>query len=82
MPRFVLPAFALLFVAVAGVPNRAQAEPQQPSGQQLRDLPEAPKVGDRLPDFSVTDQNGRQVSFHEARGGRKAYLLVVRSASW
>ncbi|NDK12946.1 MAG: hypothetical protein GW911_12980, partial [Armatimonadetes bacterium] len=47
-----------------------------------RDLPDAPKVGDRMPDFSLADQNGKLVSFHEARGGRKAYLLVVRSASW
>jgi len=81
MPRLAFPALALLLPATTA-PSQAQAEVKQPSAQQLRDLPDAPKVGDRMPDFSLADQNGKLVSFHEARGGRKAYLLVVRSASW
>ncbi|NCP33664.1 MAG: hypothetical protein GW867_26940, partial [Armatimonadetes bacterium] len=51
MPRLAFPALALLLAATTA-PSQAQAEVKQPSAQQLRDLPDAPKVGDRMPDFS------------------------------
>ena len=73
-------ACTTLALALAGSVLAEEREEQR--GTALRDLPDAPKVGDRIPDFTVTDQNGKAVSFHEKRGDRKAYLLIIRSASW
>lgn len=41
-----------------------------------------PAVGDRFPDVRLPDQQGRSVSLHEARGGRRALVLFFRSAAW
>jgi hypothetical protein len=41
-----------------------------------------PALGERLPDFSLPDAFGKQVSFHEARGDSKAVLVFYRSAVW
>jgi len=81
MPRLAFPALALLLAATTA-PSQAQAEVKQPSAQQLRDLPDAPKVGDRMPDFSLADQNGKLVSFqvttHLARIRAQAPVHAVQ----
>lgn len=41
-----------------------------------------PEIGDRLPDFSLPDQNGNQRSFHTDRNGQKAVVVFYRSAVW
>ncbi len=44
--------------------------------------PTGPEVGDRLPDFALPDQTGREVRFHADRGGQKAVVVFYRSAVW
>jgi hypothetical protein len=46
------------------------------------DFPTGPAVGERLPDFTLTNQRGRRVAFHADRGGSKAIVSFQRSAVW
>ena len=46
------------------------------------DYPTGPAVGDRLPDFVLTDQFGNEVDFHQSRQGQRAALIFHRSAVW
>ncbi len=41
-----------------------------------------PEIGDQLPDFSLPNQNGEPIQFHQHRAGRKAVLVFYRSAVW
>jgi len=41
-----------------------------------------PKVGEKVPDFSLTDQNGKQWSLHELMGPKGLLLVFFRSADW
>jgi hypothetical protein len=45
------------------------------------DFPKGPEVGERIPEFTLPDQNG--ISFHfKPDGKHKALILFHRSASW
>src|SRR6266851_9055265 len=41
-----------------------------------------PKVGEKVPDFTLTDQNGKQWSLHELMGPTGLLLVFFRSADW
>jgi peroxiredoxin len=41
-----------------------------------------PPVGERLPDVSLPDQDGRLVNLHDVRNGQRALVLFIRSADW
>jgi peroxiredoxin len=41
-----------------------------------------PQVGERVPDFTLTDQSGRQRTLRSIMGPRGAMLVFVRSADW
>lgn len=41
-----------------------------------------PQVGDRVPDFSLTDQNGNGRTLQSLMGARGLMLVFVRSADW
>ena len=41
-----------------------------------------PQVGERVPDFSLTDQAGRRHTLQTIMGPRGAMLVFVRSADW
>ncbi len=41
-----------------------------------------PKVGEKVPDFTLTDQNGKQWSLHELMGPKGLLLVFFRSADW
>jgi hypothetical protein len=41
-----------------------------------------PAVGERLPDFRLSDAYGREIEFHADRGGAKAVVVFYRSAVW
>ena len=41
-----------------------------------------PPRGERLPDVTLPDQDGRLVDVHAARQGRPALVLFIRSADW
>ncbi len=46
------------------------------------DFPTGPAVGERLPDFSLPNQKGELIDFHEDRGDSKAIVVFYRSAVW
>jgi peroxiredoxin len=41
-----------------------------------------PAVGERFPDIRLPDQHGQIVDLHAARAGRRALVVVYRSAQW
>jgi hypothetical protein len=41
-----------------------------------------PQVGQRVPDFSLNDQNGRVQNLQSIMGPRGAMLVFFRSADW
>ena len=41
-----------------------------------------PQVGERVPDFSLKDQNGNTQTLQSIMGPRGAMLVFVRSADW
>jgi cytochrome oxidase Cu insertion factor (SCO1/SenC/PrrC family) len=41
-----------------------------------------PQVGERVPDFSLTDQNGRTRTLQSLMGQRGLMLVFLRSADW
>ncbi len=46
------------------------------------DFPTGPEVGERLPEFTLTNQRGEVVDFHADRGDSKAVVVFYRSAVW
>ena len=61
----------------APAPLKHPARASLPGGH-----PTGPLVGERLPDFSLPDQDGRDVRFHEDRAGQKTVVVFFRSAVW
>ena len=41
-----------------------------------------PQVGERVPDFSLPDQNGRTRTLQSIVGPKGALLVFIRSADW
>ncbi len=41
-----------------------------------------PQVGDRVPDFSLKDQNGKDWTLRSIMGPKGAMLVFIRSADW
>lgn len=46
------------------------------------DFPTGPAIGDRIPDFALSDQDGVVRDFHIDRKGGKAMVVFYRSANW
>lgn len=45
-------------------------------------FPTGPAIGERFPDFTLPDQDGNPVGFTAARRGRRAIVVIHRSAAW
>jgi hypothetical protein len=45
-------------------------------------FPSGPAIGEPFPDFTLPDQQGTPVNFTMIRGGKRAMIVVHRSASW
>lgn len=41
-----------------------------------------PAVGQKVPDFSLPDENGRRSTLHQLMGSRGLLLVFLRSADW
>ncbi len=46
------------------------------------DFPSGPEIGERLPDFRLSNQNGEMINYHENRGDSKSIVVFYRSAVW
>lgn len=67
-----------LGITIGGFPASHPAR-RYPAGY---DYPTGPDIGERLPDFRLSNQNGKQVDFHQDRGDSKAIVVFFRSAVW
>jgi cytochrome oxidase Cu insertion factor (SCO1/SenC/PrrC family) len=45
-------------------------------------LKTGPSIGDRVPDFELADQNGKQWTLHDLMGPSGLLLVFTRSADW
>ena len=45
-------------------------------------FPTGPAIGERLPEFTLTNQHGVPIDFHKSRGNAKAIVVFYRSAVW
>jgi cytochrome oxidase Cu insertion factor (SCO1/SenC/PrrC family) len=57
----------------------SQAEQGPPAETKIQT---GPRIGQRIPNFQVTDQNGQQQTFESIRGPRGAMIVFYRSADW
>ena len=46
------------------------------------DLKTGPKIGEKIPDFSLSDQHGEELSLQQLMGPKGLLLVFVRSADW
>jgi hypothetical protein len=65
----------------------AEAQPSEELKANFRtpatnDFPKGANVGERLPDFTLPDQFGKQLNYDEARGDGRALVMFHRSARW
>ena len=74
MRRFFL--LSLLALSVT-LPLRAQEPRTRVDVSKL-----GPQVGERVPDFKLRDQTGREQTLQSILGRRGAMLVFVRSADW
>ncbi|MBI1873678.1 MAG: redoxin domain-containing protein [Acidobacteria bacterium] len=77
MPAAVGPLSVLLATLVSQAPMVAQL-PRTPID--LSKL--GPQVGERVPDFTLTDQNGKTWTLQSVMGPKGAMLVFYRSADW
>lgn len=75
-----MPFFILLAAVVAS------AEPPQRGGPPVAAAPDVtrlgPQVGDKVPDFTLPDQDGRPRSLASLMGDKGLVLVFNRSADW
>ena len=59
------------------------AAPQSPAARRPIDVSKlGPQVGERAPDFSLKDQNGKGWTLQSIMGSKGAMLVFFRSANW
>ena len=79
-------ASLLVLLGLAAFASTAAGQPQQRYAPQrypdTPDFPTGPAIGERLPDFTLTNQRGEAVDFHADRGTHKAAVVFQRSAVW
>ncbi|MEE2638873.1 MAG: hypothetical protein VYE68_16755 [Acidobacteriota bacterium] len=46
------------------------------------EFPSGPEIGERLPEFSLPNQDGEAVEYHADRGNAKSIVVFYRSAVW
>ena len=71
---------ALLALSIAAIGARAQ--PAEPMRQAVDVAKLGPHVGERVPDFELTDQNGKRWTLKSSMGPKGLMLVFFRSADW
>ena len=69
-------------VAAAMLGTPAPSAAQGPARERVDVSKKGPQVGDRVPDFTLTDQAGRARTLQSLMGDRGLMLVFLRSADW
>ena len=81
--RRTLVLCAVAAASVFGIHWPVTAGQASPPARERVDVSKlGPQVGDRVPDFSLTDQDGRIRTLQSLMGARGLMLVFVRSADW
>ncbi len=82
-PCYRVPVLALLFtILIIPVMTMTQTASMQ-SGRAPIDVSRlGPQVGERVPDFSLTDQFGKLWTLSSITGEQGAIIVFYRSADW
>jgi len=80
MTRLITYARFTLALLIACQITKAAVQSQVPQKIDLSKL--GPQVGDRVPDFSLKDQNGKTWDLQSIMGPKGALLVFFRSADW
>ncbi len=67
--------------AMLGTPWASTAG-QAPARERVDVSKKGPQVGERVPDFTLTDQGGRGRTLQSLMGDRGLMLVFLRSADW
>jgi hypothetical protein len=73
-----IPLVGLLAILLLGFSTLAAAQTRE----KIEVASLGPQVGERVPDFSLPDQNGRMHTLDSIMGPNGAMLLFHRSADW
>lgn len=74
------PALRLALLLLAALLVQAAAMAQSPPKVDVSKL--GPQVGERVPDFTLKDQNGKTWTLQSIMGPKGAMLVFYRSADW
>ena len=77
--KFMVVALATLIV---GLTWMVYAPTSTPTRTRIDVSELGPQVGERVPDFSLQDQNGETRTLQSIMGSKGAMLVFVRSADW
>jgi hypothetical protein len=77
---FVVAIAVLVSLSLFAIGVRAQQAPAAPPLPDVQKL--GPQVGDRVPDFTLNDQEGRARSLASLVGPKGLMLVFFRSADW
>jgi len=72
----------LLAITMALLSSAFMQAPPTPQRTKIDVSKLGPQVGERIPDFSLKDQNGNTQTLRSIMGSKGAMLVFVRSADW
>lgn len=75
-------SIAALLLSPFWATTEAGGQGAQPARQKIDVSRLGPQVGQRVPDFNLTDQTGRVRTLESVMGPRGAMLVFYRSADW
>jgi hypothetical protein len=75
-------ALASIVVAAAVAVADARQQPPPAAAGRIDVSTRGPQVGERVPDFSLRDQQGRTQTLQSIMGAKGAMLVFIRSADW
>jgi hypothetical protein len=80
-PHALWLSITLLLVIIA-TPLFAVRQTASPTQTKIDVAKLGPRVGERVPDFSLKDQNGTTQTLQSIMGPKGAMLVFIRSADW
>ena len=73
---------ALVVLAGLTAPRSGAQQPAAPPRTRIDVSKLGPQVGERVPSFRLTDQNGKTQTLQSIMGPKGAMLVFIRSADW